>query len=311
MAEISAKLVNELRQRSGAGMMDCKRALQEASGDMDKAILHLREKGVADAGKRSGRIAAEGKVEVLLVQEGKVGVLVEVNSETDFVSRGDAFQSFCKDITLKIAEASQAETSNAEAFSANVIEPIRKALVSKTGENVVVRRFVRFDLNGHGKVEAYLHMGGKIGVLVEAGCQSDAVAKGEHFTEFCREVAMQVAATNPKYLKRDEVPEAELKQERDIFRKQALDEGKPANVVEKILEGRVNKFYSEVCLIDQPYIREQKMSVDQLRKDLSAKAGENLEIRRFTRYLLGEGIEKKKTDLAAEVAEQLAKASKS
>ncbi len=311
MADISAKLVNELRQRSGAGMMDCKRALQESNGDLDKAILLLREKGVADAGKRSGRIAAEGKVEVEVSADGKVGVLVEVNSETDFVARGDAFQSFCKDVAKKIAAASAAETKDTQAYLDSTIEPLRKALVAKTGENVVVRRFVRYDLSGHGKVEAYLHMGGKIGVLVEAGCQSDAVAKGEHFVGFCREIAMQVAAANPKYLKRDEVPAAEVEQEREIYKKQALDEGKPANVVEKIVEGRVNKFYGEVCLVDQPYIREQKMSVTQFTKDLSAKAGEPLEVHRFSRYQLGEGIEKKKSDLAAEVAEQLSKTSKS
>ncbi len=213
--EINAKLVNELRQKTGAGIMECKRALLETEGIIDKAILFLREKGVADAGKKSVRIAAEGKVEAYLHMGGKIGVLVEINSETDFVARGDDFQ------------------------------------------------------------------------------------------DFCREIAMQVAAANPQYLNSDEIPEEILEQERQIYRKQALDDDKPEDILDKIVEGRLKKFYAEVCLMDQPYIREQKMTVEKLRRDLIAKTGENVVIRRFARFQLGEGIEKKKTDLAAEVAAQL------
>jgi len=213
--EINAKLVNELRQKTGAGIMDCKRALQETEGAIDKAILFLREKGVADAGKKAARTAAEGKV------------------------------------------------------------------------------------------EAYLHMGGKIGALVEVNCETDFVARGEDFQNFCREIAMQVAAASPQYLTSEEIPEDVLEQERQIYRKQALDDGKPEKILDKIVEGRLKKFYGEICLMDQPYIREQKMTVEQLRKDLIAKTGENVVIRRFARYQLGEGIEKKKDDLAAEVAKQL------
>lgn len=217
--EINAKLVNELRQKTGAGIMDCKRALQQTDGVIDKAIIFLREKGVADAGKKSARVAAEGKV------------------------------------------------------------------------------------------EAYLHMGGKIGVLVEVNCETDFVARGDDFQNFCREMTMQVAASNPQYLTSEEVPEKVLEEERQIYRKQALDDGKPEKIIDKIVEGRLKKFYGEVCLMDQPYIREQKMTVEKLRKDLVAKVGENVVIRRFARFQLGEGIEKKQTDLAAEVAAQL-KASK-
>jgi elongation factor Ts len=213
--EINAKLVNELRQKTGAGIMDCKRALQETEGVIDKAILFLREKGVADAGKKAARTAAEGKV------------------------------------------------------------------------------------------ESYLHMGGKIGALVEINCETDFVARGEDFQNFCREIAMQVAAASPQYLTSEEIPEEVLEQERQIYRKQALDDGKPEKILDKIVEGRLKKFYGEVCLMDQPYIREQKMTVEKLRKDLIAKTGENVVIRRFARYQLGEGIEKKKDDLAAEVAKQL------
>ncbi len=216
--EINAKQVNELRQKTGAGIMDCKRALQETEGDLQKAVKYLREKGIAEAGKRSAKVAAEGKV------------------------------------------------------------------------------------------ESYLHMGGKIGVLVEVNCETDFVARGDDFQNFCREMAMQVAAANPLYLKKEEVPEKVLEQEREIYRSQALEAGKPEKVVDKIVEGRLRKYFAEVCLLEQPYIREQKMSVDKLLKDIIAKTGENIVIRRFARFQLGEGIEKKQEDLAAEVAKTLEQA---
>ncbi|MBW1870713.1 MAG: translation elongation factor Ts [Deltaproteobacteria bacterium] len=218
--EINAKMVNELRQQTGAGIMDCKRALQETEGDLKKAITYLREKGVASAGKKASRIAAEGTI------------------------------------------------------------------------------------------EAYIHMGGKIGVLVEINCETDFVGRGDAFKNFCREIAMQVAATNPTYLKKEDVPSEILEEERQIYRKQAAESGKPDNILDKIAEGRVKKFFSEVCLMEQPYIREQKMTVEKLREDLVAKTGENVVVRRFVRYELCEGIEKKKTDLAAEVAAQLEEAKK-
>jgi elongation factor Ts len=212
---ITPKLIAELREKTGAGIMDCKRALQETEGDIQKAIKYLREKGVAEAGKRATKVAAEGKV------------------------------------------------------------------------------------------ESYLHMGGKIGVLVEINCETDFVARGEDFQTFCREIAMQIAAANPQYVKPDEVPESILEQEREIYRKQALEAGKPENVLDKIVEGRVRKYFAEVCLLEQPYIREQKMSVDKLIKEFIAKTGENIVVRRFARFQLGVGIEKKKEDLAAEVAKTL------
>ncbi|RLB59553.1 MAG: translation elongation factor Ts [Deltaproteobacteria bacterium] len=216
--QINAKMVNELRQRTGAGIMDCKRALQETSGDLEKAVTYLREKGMASASKRAGRVAAEGQV------------------------------------------------------------------------------------------EAYIHMGGRIGVLVEVNCETDFVARGEDFKNFCREVAMQVAAANPQYLSRDDVPAEVVEAEKQIYRKQAQESGKPEKIWDQIAEGRLKKFFSEVCLLDQPYIREQKMTVDKLRQELVAKTGENVVVRRFARFELGEGIEKKKSDLAAEVAAQLGQA---
>lgn len=218
--EIGAKTVVELRQRTGAGVMDCKRALQETGGDIDKAIKHLREKGMASASKKEGRIAAEGMV------------------------------------------------------------------------------------------DAYIHMGGRIGVLLEVNCESDFVARGDDFKNFCREIAMQIAAANPRYLTKDDVPAELIEEEKRIYRKQAEESGKPEKMWDKIAEGRLKKYYSENCLMEQAYIREQKMSVEKLRQELVAKIGENVVIRRYARYELGEGIEKKKTDLAAEVAEQMAQAGK-
>lgn len=213
--EISAQMVNELRQRTGAGIMDCKRALQETSGDMEKAVLYLREKGIASASRRAGRIATEGLV------------------------------------------------------------------------------------------EAYIHQGGRIGVLIEVNCETDFVARSEDFKHFCREMTLQVAAANPRYLKREEVPAEVLEQEKQIYRKQAAEAGKPEKMWDKIAEGRLEKFFAEVCLMEQPYVRDPKLSVEKVRQALVAKTGENVVIRRFVRFELGEGLEKKKSDFAAEVAAQL------
>jgi elongation factor Ts len=213
--EINAKTVNELRQKTGAGMMDCKRALQETRCDFEKAVVYLREKGLAGASKKTGRVAAEGKV------------------------------------------------------------------------------------------ESYLHMGGKIGVLVEINCETDFVAKGEDFQNFCHEVALQVCASNPEFVRPEDIPEERLTQERDIFRKQVIESGKPEKIADKIVEGKMSKFYSEICLLVQPWNKEPAKKIDDLRKELVAKTGENITIRRFARFVLGEGIEKKKSDLAAEVAAQI------
>lgn len=295
---ISAKLVNELRQKTGAGMMDCKRALEETVGDLDRAIIYLREKGMASASKKATRVAAEGKVEIKLADDGRSGALAEINCETDFVARGSDFQAFCKQVASKVI----ADGSSAEAF-----EDLRKDVVAKTGENVVVRRAVRFWIgaDAHGRVEIYQHMGGKIGVLVEVGCDGAEIAGKPEFQEFCREVCMHVAAANPQYLTHAQVPAEVIESEKGIYRKQAIESGKPDNVVEKMIEGRLRKWFGEFCLVDQPWVREQKQTIAALAKEVGTKVGGQLEIRRFARFQLGEGIEKKSSDLAAEVQAQI------
>ncbi len=295
---ISAKLVNELRKKTGAGIMDCKRALEETDGDIAKAIIRLREKGMASASKRASRVAAEGKIEVRVADDGRVGAMVEINCETDFVARGDYFSGCCGQVVSKVLESSSGQPT-----AEGLFEDLRKELVIKTGENVVVRRHERFQIqNGtQGRIETYLHMGGKIGVMVEVGCVSEAVSLGDDLGEFCREVAMHVAAANPQYLTSEDVPATVIQSEKDIYRKQALDSDKPEKVVEKMVEGRLKKWYGEFCLMEQPWVREPKKSIKVLCKEVSSKAGENVDIRRFLRYELGEGIEKKSTDLAAEV----------
>lgn len=212
MAQITAKDVKTLRERTLAGMMDCKKALVENEGDLDKAAEWLRKKGLADVGNKAGRVAAEGLV------------------------------------------------------------------------------------------HSYVHPGGKIGVLLEVNCESDFVARGEDFGTFVKDVAMHIAAANPRYLRREDIPEADVAKEREILQAQVLEQGKPAKIADRIVEGKINKWYAEVCLMDQPYVKEPKMSVEELRAELVQKTGENISIRRFERYMLGEGIEKKKDDLAAEVA---------
>jgi len=301
---INAKQVNELRQKTGAGIMDCKRALQETDGDLDRAITYLREKGMASASKKSTRVAAEGKVEIGTAGDDQAGAVAEINCETDFVARGDDFQAFCK----QVVERALADGATDPAAH----EDARKALVTKTGENVVVRRIERFALGGseHGRVEAYQHMGGKIGVLVEVACSSADGAKAGDFTEFCREVAMHVAAASPQYLTKDDVPADVVAAERDIYKKQALDQGKPENVLEKMVDGRLRKWFGEFCLMEQPWVREQKMTITALAKQTASKIGAEIEIRRYARFQLGEGIEKKADDLATEVQKQI-EASKS
>ncbi|MBN2497943.1 MAG: elongation factor Ts [Deltaproteobacteria bacterium] len=301
---ITAKQVNELRQKTGAGIMDCKRALAEVDGDVDKAITLLREKGMASAGKKSARVAAEGKVEA--ISSGRQAALVEINCETDFVARGEAFLDFVGSVSKRVLE------SDGEEIDPAFFEQERKALVASIGENVVIRRIARFQLESglHGRVETYLHMGGKIGVMVEVACGSEQAAESEAFQSFCREITMQVAAANPQYLQPDEVPQEELDAERAIYRKQALDSGKSEQHVDKIVEGRLRKWYGEFCLLQQPYIREQKQTVDAYRKQVAKQIGADVSVRRFARFQLGEGIEKRKDDLAEEVKKQVEAAKK-
>ena len=272
-------------------MMDCKKALVEAEGDMEKAVDILREKGLSQAAKKASRVAAEGTVVFAMSDDKKVGALLEVNCETDFVGSNEDFRSLASAIAEQIIKINPADVEALLASDMNgktVKEQVTEA-VAKIGENISVRRFTRYE-SADGAVYSYIHGGGKIGVLVEMTGGDDELGK---------DVAMQVAAANPSYLNRTEVPQAELEHEKEVLAVEARNEGKPEKIIEKMVIGRINKYYKEVCLVDQEFIKDSDLTISKLLKSKGA------EVLRFTRYQLGEGIEKKQDDLAAEVAKQL------
>lgn len=288
---ITAAMVKDLRTKTGAGMMDCKKALVEAEGDMEKAVDILREKGLSQAAKKASRVAAEGTVVFAMSDDKKVGALLEVNCETDFVGSNEDFRNLASAIAEQIIKVNPADVEALLASDMNgktVKEQVTEA-VAKIGENISVRRFTRYE-SADGAVYSYIHGGGKIGVLVEMTGGDDELGK---------DVAMQVAAANPSYLNRTEVPQAELEHEKEVLAVEARNEGKPEKIIEKMVIGRINKYYKEVCLVDQEFIKDSDLTISKLLKSKGA------EVLRFTRYQLGEGIEKKQDDLAAEVAKQL------
>ena len=295
MAAITAGLVKELRERTGAGMMDCKKALTEMNGDMDKAIDYLREKGIAKAVKKAGRIAAEGLIFDAVSADHKKAVLIEFNSETDFVAKNVEFKEFGKKLAAIAIEANATtvEALNAAQFAEGktVAEAVTD-LIAKIGENMNIRR-IHETVAAEGFVATYSHLGGKLGVIVEMTGEAteENVAKA-------RDIAMHVAAMDPKYLNSSEVTTADLEHEKEIARKQLEAEGKPAQIIEKILIGKMNKFYEENCLVDQIYVRAEN-------KETVAKFAAPLEVKSFARYKVGDGIEKKEEDFAAEVAAQI------
>lgn len=305
MAEISAKIVMELRGRTGAGMMDCKKALAATEGDIEKAIDFLREKGLAAAAKKQSRIAAEGVVGSFVCTECMTGALVEVNCETDFVAKTDRFMNLVNDVAEQIVRFNPAdvETLLAQKFFKNEAQTMNDVIVAATaeiGEKITVRRFSRFAAE-NGVVDSYIHMGGKVGVLIEA-----TGTIGENAAEVIHDCALQIAAASPvapEYVRRAEVKADHLEHEKEILIAQARNEGKPEKIIEKMVEGRIKKFYEEVCLLEQPFVKDGDLSVQKM---IEQKA-KGLEIVRFTRYKMGDGLEKKVNDLAAEVAEQAAK----
>ncbi|MGE5604870.1 MAG: translation elongation factor Ts [Bacteroidota bacterium] len=309
MAEISAAVVKELRERTGAGMMDCKKALSEAGGDMDKAIEYLREKGLAAAAKKSGRIAAEGLVNAYVADGKKVGVLVEVNCETDFVAKNPDFQKFVQDIAEAIAQNAPADNealANMKLPGGSTVTETVTALVAKIGENMNVRRFVRFETKENGLIDSYIHMGGKIGVLLECSYSKKETAGNPDFLSLVKDLAMQVAAAKPDYVRREEVPAEVLEREKAIYKAQAINEGKPEAIAEKIMLGRLDKFYKEVCILEQLFIKDTDKTVTKLLQEINAKlGGENITINRFARFEKGEGIEKRQDDFASEVMSQI------
>ena len=287
--------VMELRKKTGAGIADCKKALTETDGDMDKAVDFLREKGIATAAKKASRIAAEGVVAAKVA--GNTGVLVEVNCETDFVAKGDQYQAFVADVCDYVANN---DVKDIDALvEAKKDETI--AATAKIGEKIAIRRFAKYVAEG-GIVESYIHMGGKVGVLVEVdGCTC------EKTHELAHDVALQIAAAKPLYLNASEVPAEVLEHEKEILKAQALNEGKPAAIVDRMVEGRVKKYYDEFCLLNQAFVKDPSITIEKLVKKYSDEMGKTLSIKRFTRFEMGEGLEKKSNDFAVEVAAQMKK----
>lgn len=305
MANISAQLVKELREMTGAKMMDCKKALVETEGDIEKAIEFLREKGLADAAKKSGRVAAEGIVKTYISDNKKKGSVVEFNCETDFVAANDEFIAFADRLAEMVVEteAENVEALLNEKFDAETtVSDALKALIAKLGENMTIRRFTKFAIE-NGLVKSYIHGGGRIGVLVEVACDTES----DVLDEVAKEVCMQIAAANPLFLSEDQVDAASIEKEKEIYRVQALNEGKPENIVEKMVEGRIKKYYKEVCLLDQLWVKDNDKTIAKFVAEKSKEVGSPITITRFVRYERGEGIEVEKVDFAAEVAAQMGK----
>lgn len=289
---VTAALVKELREKTGAGMMDCKKVLTETDGDLEKAAELLREKGITKAAKKSGRVAAEGMVEAYISEDEKVGAIVEVNSETDFVAKNEEFRTFVMDVAKQIVK------NNPESVEALLAEPamfeegktVNEALIGKIatiGENISIRRFARFETTD-GLIEKYIHGDGKIAVLVNMTSGTKELAK---------DVCMQIAATRPEFIDRDQVPAERVEKEKEILKIQTMNEGKPEAIAEKIVLGRINKFYQEICLVDQEFVKDPSKKVSDILKDSK--------VLEFARFETGEGIEKKEENFAEEVMKQL------
>ncbi|MEX1307573.1 MAG: translation elongation factor Ts [Eubacteriales bacterium] len=303
---ITAQAVKELREATGAGMMDCKKALVETDGNIEKAMDYLREKGLAAAAKKAGRIAAEGVVNSFISDDKKTGVLLEVNCETDFVAKTPEFQGFVAKIAGIASEGTPADVDALLAMSKDgkTVKDMITEQISTIGENISLRRF---DLvKSEGAVDAYIHMGGKIGVIVEFGCPAGA-ADNADFTAFMHDIAMQIAASKPLYVNQTEVPSDEVEHEKEVLKAQALNEGKPENIVEKMVMGRINKFYSQVCLVDQVFVKDDSKKVKDIVKAQSAAVGGDVSIVKFTRYEMGEGLQKREDDFVSEVMNQAGK----
>lgn len=307
---VTASMVKELREMTGAGMMDCKKALSATDGDFDKAIEFLREKGLATAEKKAGRIAAEGLVATTIKDGDKVAAIVEVNAETDFVAKNEVFQTFVKEV---VEQAANTDAADIDAFKAEkwaldtsmTVDEKLAAMIAKIGENMNIRRFKKI-VSEDGIVVSYIHAAGKIGVLVEAKTENN----DERVKEALKNVAMQVAALNPKYVSTDDVPEEYKEHEKEILIAQAKNDpknaNKPENIIEKMITGRLAKELKEICLLEQEYVKaENKETVAKYLEMVSKEVGTPVELKRFVRFETGEGLEKKNEDFAAEVAAQM------
>ena len=296
----TAKDVKDLRERTGCGMMDCKKALTESNGDFEKAIEYLREKGLAAATKKAGRIAAEGMVFATVDKEAKVGVVIEVNSETDFVAKNEQFKTFVADLAKIVPDTNPAtveELMTKTMADGNTVEAGLQEKILVIGENIKIRRFVRYE----GPCVAYIHAGGTHGVLVKFETSDEVFAKAE-FDAYGKDVAMQVAAANPTYLCKADVEPEVLEKEKEILMQQAINEGKPANIAEKMVMGRIAKFYKENCLVEQAFVKDDKQSITDYTNATAKALGGDIKVVAFTRFEKGEGLEKKEDNFAEEIA---------
>jgi len=309
MAEISAQLVKQLRERTGVGMMECKKALQEANGDLAEAEVVLRKRGIAGATKKESRSTKQGLISSFISANGNLGAIVEVNCESDFVARTEDFQTLAADIAEHIAgtrpkavrleEVTEAERAHFKANEAlyeqkfakdgnTTVGEFIKSKIAKLGENINISRFVIYEVNGDGVVGQYIHTGAQIGVLLEVKSASAEATQKPEFKTLVRDIAMQIAAANPQFVSKEEVPAEVLEKERSIQRERALNEGKPEKMVDKIAEGRMSKFYEEICLLEQPFIRENTVSVGELIRTAAGKLGGAITVSRFVRYKVGD-----------------------
>ena len=290
MAEITAAKVKELRERTGSGMMDCKKALAETNGDMKKAIDYLREKGLAKAAKKAERNASDGRIFYVIGNNGKLGAMIELNSETDFVAKTDEFNDLGTKITAHLAAkeyATPAELLESVHESGSTINELVTGIIAKLGENIVLKRFARFD-SVNGRAFCYIHSNYKVGALLELEADDKAALDSEAFAELGHEICMQIAAANPLYLVSEDVPEDVLEREKAVYRQQLIDEGKPADKVDKIIPGKLRKYYETTCLLEQEYIRDSDKKIKDLVAETGKKLGTKLTVRRFARFAIGE-----------------------
>ena len=307
---ITAAMVKELREMTGAGMMDCKKVLTEAGGDMEKAVELLREKGLAASAKKAGRIASEGIVDVYLSDDNKVGAIVEVNSETDFVAKNQVFRDY---VAAVAKQAATTPAADVEAFFEEkwALDPqftVREALsqqVAVIGENLNIRRFEKYEKAQSGKLVSYIHGGGRIGVLIELACANES----DELVELGKNIAMQIAALNPKFISEKDVPADFIEKETEILTAQAKNDpknaNKPDNIIAKMIEGRLKKEMKEFCLVEQAYVKDGDMTVKQYIDSVAKAVGADIEIARYVRYETGEGMEKKEENFAEEVAKAM------
>jgi len=290
MAEITAALVKELRDKTNAAMMQCKKALTETGGDIEAAADYLRKKGIADSDKKASRDAKEGIIAAHVSDDGQLGALVEVNCETDFVAKNENFQSFVAEVNSAVANSDAADVEGVLATTHGdaTVETYVKGKITELGENLVLRRFDRFATQGTGTVASYIHLAGKVGVLIEVGCGSDATVGNDTFKEVVKDLTLHIAAAQPTCINRNEVDSNLVAKEREIFAEQMKD--KPANVIDKIIEGKLEKFYATTCLLEQGFVKDPDQSVNDLLAAKGKELDDTLEVRRFARFAVGEEV---------------------